>query len=165
MWLRWCNLVIPQPWSTLHGKLSLSLLMMEWIHSDVVSNSTSNKMGLLWNVLYFMRLWQLWLHWNSYIFRNGVIEPKVVDDCVKKWPDFFFFFFGIWYMSPMLTSSKTCIPVSWSRPQGGWFKLNTWWSSWGNPDKLGGDGLLRNNIGEWIKDFPKNSKNLTSIMA
>ena len=43
------------------------------------------------------------------------------------------------------------IQVKWHLPPLTWFKLNSDGSSLGNPGLAGGDGLIRNDRGEWVR--------------
>ena len=46
--------------------------------------------------------------------------------------------------------------ISWTRPQEGWFKLNTDGASRGNLGLATAGGVLRNNDGEWCSGFALN---------
>ena len=60
---------------------------------------------------------------------------------------------------------KIAIPVRWSKPLLGWFKLNTDGASLGNPSKVGGGGLIRDSEGRWIRGFSRSIGHATSVMA
>ena len=44
-------------------------------------------------------------------------------------------------------------PIKQSPPPLGWFKLNTDGSFVGNPSIVGGGGVIRNHLGEWVGGF------------
>ena len=60
---------------------------------------------------------------------------------------------------------KFAIPVRWSKPLLGWFKLNTDGASLGNPSKVGGGGLIKDSEGRWIRGFSRSIGHATSVMA
>ena len=41
-------------------------------------------MGLPLNILFPMGLWQLWLHWNAYVYRSDVEDSNAHQQCIKK---------------------------------------------------------------------------------
>ena len=55
--------------------------------------------------------------------------------------------------------------IQWERPGRGWFKLNTDGASLGNPDAVGGGGIIRNDVGIWVRAFARNIGNTTSFLA
>ncbi len=58
---------------------------------------------------------------------------------------------------------KSHIPVKWTPPPLGWFKLNTDGSSLGNPRLAGGGGVIRNHLGEWVGGFSRAIGFTTSV--
>ena len=60
---------------------------------------------------------------------------------------------------------KSPIPVKWTPPPLGWFKLNTDGSSLGNPELAGGGGIIRNHLGEWVGGFSQAIGFTTSVQA
>ena len=57
------------------------------------------------------------------------------------------------------------IPVRWNKPPPGWCKLNIDGTTLGNPGKSGGGGIIRDNVGNWIKGFLGSIGFTTSITA
>jgi ribonuclease HI len=55
------------------------------------------------------------------------------------------------------------IPVKWSPPPLGWFKLNTHGSSLGNPGLAGGGSVIRNHLGGWVGGFSQAIDFTTSV--
>ena len=45
------------------------------------------------------------------------------------------------------------ILVRWEKPPSNWFKLNTDGASCGNSGRAGGGGVLRDSVGEWVRDL------------
>lgn len=45
--------------------------------------------------------------------------------------------------------------IRWERPRSGWRKLNTDGSSLGNPGLVGGGGVIRDEIGNWVAGFSR----------
>ena len=61
------------------------------------------------------------------------------------------------------TSNQRQIAVSWRFPPPTWFKLNSDDSSLGNLGKAGGEGLIQNDKGEWLKGYARNVRFSTSV--
>ena len=63
------------------------------------------------------------------------------------------------------TWAKVKIQVQWQPPPTNWFKLNSDGSSMGNPGLVGGEGLIRNERGGWIKGYARAIGITTSVAA
>ena len=61
--------------------------------------------------------------------------------------------------------NKVVYNISWNRPPTGWCKLNTDEASLGNPGKAGGEGVIRDCEGRWMRGFARSIGFTTSIMA
>lgn len=62
-------------------------------------------------------------------------------------------------------ASKVGILVRWTKPLTRWHKLNIDGTTFGNPGKVGGGGLIRISHGNWIKGFSRSIGYTTSLMA
>ncbi|KAL0012613.1 hypothetical protein SO802_007721 [Lithocarpus litseifolius] len=62
-------------------------------------------------------------------------------------------------------AAKVVIPVGWSQPREGWFKLNSDGASFGNPGKAGGGGIIRGSQGTWVKGYARSIGFTSSIIA
>ena len=60
---------------------------------------------------------------------------------------------------------KHYLSIRWERPNRGWHKLNTDGSSLGNPGLASGGGILRNEVGGWIRAFIRKIGITTSFVA
>ena len=47
----------------------------------------------------------------------------------------------------------------------GWYKLNSYGSSLGNPGRAGGGGVIRNADGDWVSGYARAIGNITSVAA
>ena len=61
-------------------------------------------------------------------------------------------------------SSKIVIPIRWTKPFVGWHKLNTNGASL-NLGKAGGEGIIRDSQGNWVKGFSRSIGYTTSVMS
>uniref|UniRef100_A0A7N2LJL1 RNase H type-1 domain-containing protein n=1 Tax=Quercus lobata TaxID=97700 RepID=A0A7N2LJL1_QUELO len=61
--------------------------------------------------------------------------------------------------------ARTKIQVRWLPPPINWLKLNSDGSSMGNPGLAGGGGLIRNEIGEWVKGYARATGCASSVAA
>ena len=61
--------------------------------------------------------------------------------------------------------TRTRIQVRWLPPPINWLKLNSDGSSMGNPRLAGGGGLIRNEIGEWVRGYARAIGCATSVAA
>ena len=57
------------------------------------------------------------------------------------------------------------IPIRWLKPLIDWLKLNTDRASLGNLGKASGGGIIRDNLGRWVKGFSQSIRLATSVMA
>ena len=60
---------------------------------------------------------------------------------------------------------KHLIQVRWKLPSLGWFKLNTDGSAMGYPGPAGGDGLICDDHGRWVKGFLRRIGKVSSLEA
>ena len=69
------------------------------------------------------------------------------------------------YLIGSYSKVKNVVPTSikWSLPPFGWFKLNTDGSFLGNPGLAGGEGVIRNHFGVWVKGFSRAIGFTTSV--
>ena len=61
--------------------------------------------------------------------------------------------------------TRTRIQVRWLPPPINWLKLKSDGSSMGNPRIAGGGGLIRNEIGEWVRGYARAIGCATSVAA
>ena len=62
-------------------------------------------------------------------------------------------------------TAKFAIPVAWTKPREGWFKLNSDGASFGNPSKAGGGGIIRDSQGAWVKGYARSIRFTLSIIT
>ena len=57
------------------------------------------------------------------------------------------------------------IPIRWLKPLIDWLKLNTDRASLGNLGKASGGGIIRDNLGRWVKGFSLSIGLAMSVMV
>ena len=92
------------------------------------------------------------------VFENAPANPSLHLMCIQLAYEFFYC-----ASKRQKTRHYTVNPIYWLRPDQGWFKLNSDGASQGNPRRAGGDGLIRDHHGKWIKGFMRNIGHATSI--
>ena len=61
--------------------------------------------------------------------------------------------------------SMAVIAVRWEKPPLNWYKLNTDGASCVNLERVGGGGVVRDSVGNWIRGFARYIGYTTSIIA
>jgi len=94
------------------------------------------------------------------LFRNERAQKNLKPDVLSKAVEFAYI--GINGKQAM---NRRNIQVRWIKPPLSWYKLNSDGSSLGNPGRVGGGGLIRDDKGDWIKGYVRNIGHNTSIDA
>ena len=94
------------------------------------------------------------------MFENGIPNPKLDKVYLGQAREFHFCVSKI-----NQVTSKIPFPISWNRPSFGWHKLNTDGASIGNPGKVGGEGVIRDCHGDWVKEYSRSIGYTTSVLA
>lgn len=130
-----------------------------WLKTNCLSG-VKHKGTTPWCTLFLFTLWSLWKNRNHVVFENCVPNPRLDKVCLSQAKEFYYCVSKAKQIAP-----KIAIPVRWSKPLPGWFKLNTDGASLGNPGKAGGGGLIRDSEGRWIRGFSRSIGHATSVMA
>ena len=110
--------------------------------------------------LFIFTLWSLWKNKNLVVFENTILNPRLDKVCLCQAKDYYYCISKAKQITPTIA-----IPVRWSKPILGWFKLNTDGASLGNPGKAGGGGLIRDSEGRWVRGFSRSVGHATSVIA
>ena len=90
-------------------------------------------------VVFPFGIWGLWLHRNSIVFNRERPQNDLKREVMAKATEFAFL-----GANDRPGGHRTTIKINWHRPSENWVKLNTDGSSIGNPDLVGGGGLIHN---------------------
>lgn len=123
--------------------------------STVTHNSSSP-----WCTLFLFAIWRLWKNRNKVVFVNIVPNPNLYKVCISQAREYY-----LCVGKTKQSALKVAIHVKWTKPAEGWHKLNTDGASLGNPGKAGGEGIIRDSHGHWIKGFSGSISFTTSIIA
>jgi hypothetical protein len=105
-------------------------------------------------------VWNIWLRRNQFVFKPDSSFTDPVATTISFALEFFYIIGSYSKVKIMVP-----IPIKWSPPPLGWFKLNTDGSSLGNPGMAGGGGVIRNHFGDWVGGFSRAIGFTTSVQA
>lgn len=105
-------------------------------------------------------VWFLWKHRNKVCFDNTLLNLVLHKSCFNQALEYFYGVGKIRSQNPRVT-----VPIRWLKPPINWLKLNTDGASIGNLRKVGGDGVIRDSAGRWVKGFSQSIGFATSVMA
>ena len=110
----------------------MQLILMDWLRKNCLDNKVSQVNGIPWSIIFPLAMWNLWKHRNYMVFQNTPLNLNLHFLCMKAATDYF-------YCVGKGPAFKwhSIIPV-WNKPLEGWFKLNSYRASLGNPGKAGG---------------------------
>ena len=103
-----------------------------------------------WNQIFMFAIWTIWKGRNQLVFENKNLKSSIAKDIIYHALEYFHCAGKL-----LVTKRKILKQVRWEKPCNGWLKLNTDWSSLGNPGLAGGGGLLRDEYGNWIGGFSR----------
>ena len=130
-----------------------------WLKTNCLSGM-KHKGTTPWCTFFIFMLWSLWKNRNHVVFENTIPNPRHDKVCLSQAKDYYYYISKAKQITP-----KIAIPVRWSKPILGWFKLNTDGASLGNPGKAGSGGLIRDSEGRWVKGFSRSVGHATSVIA
>ena len=96
------------------------------------------------------------------MFNPGASFPDLIAITISFASEFYFL---IGNYSKVKMRIPIPIPVKWTPPPLGWFKLNMDGSSLGNPELAGGGGVIRNHLGDWVGGFSRAIGFIISVQA
>ena len=117
-------------------------------------------MGIPWNILFPIGVWNLWLHRNNYVFRTGKLEQSYFKKSIKDSAEFFSVGRNV-----KMPKAKIVVEVGWEKPPMGWVKLNTDGSAIGSTGRASGGGVIRNHEGQWLKGYARPLGSSNSCMV
>ncbi|KAF3948715.1 hypothetical protein CMV_025317 [Castanea mollissima] len=132
----------------------------EWLRQNCYNSKTSSNSDIRWGIIFSFGIWILWLNRNSVLFRHENGKRNLKYDVLAKVVEFSYI-----GLNASLTPTRRQIAISWQFPPPTWFKLNLNGSLLGNPGKVGGRGLIRNDKGEWLKGYARNVGFSTSVVT
>ena len=123
-----------------------------WIHWCLKQTCgfTSRHLHIPRKPLFIFGLWTLWLNRNSVAFQGRQPNPSIAKICIAKTAEFHFLIQGT-----DAQNKKIQHPVSWTKLDLGWFKLNTNASVLLSSNCACGGGLIRDSYGSWIRGFSR----------
>ena len=130
-----------------------------WLKINCLSIVRHNT-SIPWITLFVFAVWCLWKNRNKVVFENTIPNSRLDKDYIVQAREYFFC-----VSKSRRVSSKFAIPIRWTKPLGGWHKLNTNGASCGNPGKDGGGGVIRDCHGDWVKGFSRSIGHITSVMV
>ena len=137
-----------------------SMSLPIWLENNCKSIKTSNHLQIPWSTIFAFGIWTIWNHRNSVVFKNKPINHSIHKEIIHKAVEYSF-------IAQNFSNCKLRIErsIRWERPNRGWHKLNTDGSSLGNPGLASGWGILRNEVGGWIRAFIRKIGLTTSFVA
>jgi ribonuclease HI len=141
------------------GNQFYSASLVDWISANCHVSSTHDH-NMPWQTIFSFGIWNLWLRRNNFVFNPDVPFVDPIANTISFASEFYYLTGN--YSKVKL---KSPIPVKWTLPSLGWFKLNTDGSSLGNPGLAGGGGVIRNHLGEWLGGFSRSIGFTTSVQA
>ncbi|KAL4615526.1 hypothetical protein ACB092_07G131900 [Castanea dentata] len=121
------------------------------LKQNCLCNSQFQANGLPWSTQFLFAVWGLWKHRNRVVFENIPLNPNLLKSCIQQATEYFFCI-----GKPHRTKQYSAIPVRWHKAAEGWLKLNSDGASIGNPGSAGGDGLICDYNGNWVKGYMRN---------
>ncbi|XP_030970900.1 uncharacterized protein LOC115991336 [Quercus lobata] len=100
------------------------------------------------------------LYRNAVMFNDGRTRGSVRENTILQVMEFVFL--GI---NEKHAASCNTIQVKWTKPPTNWYKENSDASSLGNLDLARGGGLIRDEMGKWIKGYARAIGLTTSVAA
>ena len=107
-------------------------------------------MGIPWNILFPIGVWNIWLHRNNFVFRSGKLERAYFKKSIKEAAEFFSV-----GRNAKMPKARIVVEVGWVKPPMGWVKLNTDGSAIGSMGCAGGGGVIRNHEGQWLRGYAR----------
>uniref|UniRef100_A0A2N9H5A8 CCHC-type domain-containing protein n=1 Tax=Fagus sylvatica TaxID=28930 RepID=A0A2N9H5A8_FAGSY len=141
------------------GNQFYSASLVDWISANCHVSSTHDH-NMPWQTIFSFGIWNLWLRRNNFVFNPDVPFVDPIANTISFASEFYYLIGS--YSKVKL---KSPIPIKWTLPPLGWFKLNTDGSSLGNPGLAGGGGVIRNHLGEWVGGFSRSIGFTTSVQA
>ena len=129
---------------------SFGLPLLDWLHINSTCGFTLRHLQIPWKTLFIFGLWTLWLNRNSVAFQGRQSNPSIAKICIAKTAEFHFLIQGA-----DAQNKKIQHPVSWTKLDLGWFKLNTNASVLLSLNCACGGGLIRDSYGSWIRGFSR----------
>ena len=117
-----------------------SLPLLDWLHFSGTFNIISKRHHIPRKVIFCFGIWSLWLNRNSIVHQRKQAAAPVIKDCIAKAAKFYFLTQGT-----NSSSHKRSLPVSWTKPNPRWHKLNMDASVLSSSSFASGGGLLRDS--------------------
>nr|POF23203.1 putative ribonuclease h protein [Quercus suber] len=113
---------------------------------------------VLWSYVFSFAIWNLWKHRNGMVFNNSTLNRSLHSVSKNQALEYY-------YCVGKMKSQKNKVVynVRWEKPPLGWCKLNTDGTSYGNPGRAGGGGVIRDSEGRWLKGFARSIGFTTNI--
>ena len=62
---------------------SFKLLVGEWLELNCKTGMSPKFLGIPWKLLFPMGVWQLWLHWDNYVFQTSKVDNLILKRCIQ----------------------------------------------------------------------------------
>lgn len=110
--------------------------------ANLACGFTSRHLHIPWETLFLFWLWTLSLNRNPVAYHGKQSNPAIVKNCIAEAAEFHFLIQG-----SDTQPQKIQHPISWTKPDLGWYKLNMDASVIPSTNCAGGGGLLRESNG------------------
>ena len=121
-----------------------------WLSSNAMNDQANCHSQPPWNIVFLFAIWMIWKQRNKLIFQNSKPNPKLAVHIISQAGDFY------WCAVDWKKNNNfTMKCIRWERPRSDWKKLNTDGSSLGNLGLVGGGGVIKDDIGNWVVGFSR----------
>jgi ribonuclease HI len=141
------------------GNQFYSASLVDWINANCSVSSTHDH-SIPWQTIFSFGIWNLWLRRNQFVFNPDASFADPLATTISFTSEYYYLIGS--YSKVKL---RIPIPVKWTPPPLGWFKLNIDGSSLGNLGLAGGGGVIQNHLGEWVRGFSRAIGFTTSVQA
>ena len=131
----------------------------DWLQANCLSN-VGHKSANPWSTLFLFTVWSIQKNRNKIVFDNAIPNSSLHKICLSQAYEYSFY-----VSKSKIIAQKVVVPVRWSKPLEGWYKLNTDGASFGNLGKAGGGGIIRDSQGNWVKGYSRAIGFTISIIA
>ena len=161
--LRDCDVVKPV-WSqlgvnSLNNRFFTSNVFV-WLEENGTNHQVSGHYYIPWSTTFLFAIWIIWKHRNQVLFKNQGPNPQLAKLITRSVLEYSFC-----VARTREASSRVPRPIRWTKPDSGWFKLNTDGSSLNNLGIARGGGLIRDDNGSWIVGFARKVGVTTCFLA
>ena len=117
-------------------------------------------MGLPWNQVFLCSLCLLWKDRNLCVFKHKNPNPNLSREIVDQASEFFFC-----VNNALVTKRMIVKNTRWEKPRARWLTLNCDGSAVSTVGSAGGDGLVKDENGEWVMGFARRIGNASNYLV